>query len=217
MILPLEITFRNMEPSETAAEWVREEADKLDTFYNRIMSCRVVVEIPHRHRRRGNLYHVAVDLVVPGSELVVKHEPSLQGSIRQTGEPKNEKHLEVKAPHKQLRLAINDAFKAVGRRLEDYVRHQRGAVKAHELPPRARVSKLLPEEGYGFLETPEGREIYFHKDSVLHGGFDRLGIGTLVSFVEEQGEKGPQASTVRITHKRRTPRAKEATTGKVIK
>lgn len=196
------------------AGWVREEAAKLDTFYNRITSCRVVVEIPHRHRRRGYLYHVVVDLVVPGSELVVKREPSLQGSIRQTREPKNEKHLEVKAPHKELRLAVNHAFKAAGRRLEDYVRRQRGAVKTHEPPPRARVTTLVPEKGYGFLQTPEGREIYFHRHSILHGGFDRLSIGTRVSFVEELGEKGPQASTVRIIGKPGAPQVEIATTAK---
>jgi cold shock CspA family protein len=71
------------------------------------------------------------------------------------------------------------------------------AVKAHELTPHARVTKLFPEENYGFLETPDGIEVYFHRNSVLGGGFDRLQIGMEVSFVEEEGEKGPQASTVR--------------------
>jgi cold shock CspA family protein len=64
--------------------------------------------------------------------------------------------------------------------------------------PRGRVIRLFREEGYGFLETPDGREIYFHRNSVLHPGFDRLEIGTEVRFAEEEGEKGPQASTVAI-------------------
>jgi cold shock CspA family protein len=59
------------------------------------------------------------------------------------------------------------------------------------------VSKLFPDEGYGFIGTPDGREVYFHRDSVLHGGFDHLRIGTEVAFVEEEGKKGPQASTVK--------------------
>jgi cold shock CspA family protein len=108
------------------------------------------------------------------------------------------KHLETHVPHRDLRQAIDDAFKAAGRRLQDYARRQRGAVKMHEPPLQARVSKLLPEEKYGFLETPGGREIYFHQNSVLDGGFTRLKIGSRVTFIEEEGEKGPQASTVKL-------------------
>jgi len=197
MILPIQITFRNMEPSREAEEWIRSEAVKLDEFYNRIMACRVVVELPSRHRRFGSRYHIRIDLTLPGGELAVKREPSLRGDIQQIGERKIEKHLEVKAPHRELRQAINDAFKEMGRRLQDYSRRQRGNVKTHELAPRARVTKLFPEEGYGFLETPGGREIYFHKNSVLDGGFDRVKVGMAVRFAEEQGEKGPQASSVR--------------------
>ncbi len=74
---------------------------------------------------------------------------------------------------------------------------RRGAVKALERAPHAWVSKLFPEEGYGFLETPDGREVYFHRRSVLHERFDRLEVGTEATFVEEEGKRGPQASTVK--------------------
>lgn len=191
-----------MERSAKAEEWISEEAAKLDRFYDRIMSCRVIVEVPHRHHQRGGLYHVRIDLTVPGGELVVKEQPSLHSSMQQIDEERSVKHLELKAPHKSLRQAINDAFHAAGRRLQDYARRQRGDVKTHEPAARGRVSKLLPEAGYGFLETPGGREIYFHSNSVLNGFFDRLKIGMVVVFTEEEGEKGPQASTVRLVHKR---------------
>ncbi len=202
MILPIQITFRNMEASSEAEEWIRKEADKLDEFYNHIMACRVVVELPSRHRKFGSLYHVRIDLTVPGGEIVVRREPSLHSSVQQIGEQRFAKHLEVKAPHRELRQAINDAFKEMGRRLQDYARRQRGDVKRHEPAPRARVSKLFPEEGYGFLETLGGREIYFHKNSVLDGEFERLKVGMAVRFAEEEGEKGPQASTVRPVRSR---------------
>ena len=87
------------------------------------------------------------------------------------------------------------------RQLEDYARRQRLAVKQHELPPHAKVSKLFPQEGYGFIETADGRDVYFHRDSVLHDAFDRLHIGTEVSFAEETGAKGPQATTVHLVGK----------------
>jgi cold shock CspA family protein/ribosome-associated translation inhibitor RaiA len=210
VILPIQITFRNMESSEVVEEWIREEAAKLDEFYPHIMACRVAVELPSRRHRWGSLYHIRIDLTVPGGELVVKHEPSLHSSFQQTDGRKLVKHLEISAPHRELRQAIDDAFKAMGRRLQDYARRQRGDVKTHEATPRGRVSKLAPAEGYGFLETPGGREIYFHENSVLNDGFRRLKIGTVVTFVEEEGEKGPQASTVKLTRSQRV-RAKEPT------
>lgn len=79
------------------------------------------------------------------------------------------------------------------------MRGLRGAVKSHAPELHGRVSKLFPQ--YGFLETPDGREIYFHHNSVLDRNFDHLEVGSEVRFVEEDGEQGPQASTVIITRK----------------
>jgi cold shock CspA family protein/ribosome-associated translation inhibitor RaiA len=202
---PLQITFRNLTPSATIEEWVRTEADKLDSFYNRVMGCRVAIEVPHRHHRKGSPYHIRIDLTVPGEEIVVKREPSLSHRARQLGETEIKKRLEVKTPHKNLRAAINDAFKAAGRRLQDYARRQRGDVKSHPPLQVARVGKILQDQGYGFLTSDDGRGIYFHKNSVLNGAFSQLKVGTRVSFVEELGEKGPQASTVRTISKERIP------------
>jgi len=174
MQLPLQITARDISLSEAAEADIRAKAANLDTYYDGIMACRVVVEGPGRHHRKGP-FTVRIDLSVPGTELVVDHQAD-----------------------EDLYVAIRDAFDAARRRVEDYARRQRGAVKSHEETHRARVSRLSSEEGYGFLETADGREIYFHRHSVLHPGFDRLAIGTEVRFVEEPGEKGPQASTVAI-------------------
>ena len=191
-----------MKPSTTAEKWIRDEAAKLDEFYSRIMNCRVAVELPNRHHQRGSCYHVRIDVTVPGGELVVNREPSLHSSFQRIHANKVAKHLEIHVPHRELRQAIDDAFKAMGRRLQDYARRQRGDVKTHELVSRARVSKLMPIEGYGFLETPGAREIYFHANSVLDEGFKFLKIGTPVRFVEEQGDHGPQATTVRPAHRK---------------
>ena len=198
MRLPLQITFRNMDRSEAIEEWIRAEAAKLDTFYNRIMRCRVAIEVPHRHHRKGSSYHLRIDLTVPGEEIVVKRQPSLSHRVQQLGQSEIKKQLELKTQHKNLRRAINDAFKAASRRLQDYARRQRGDVKSHAPLRLARVSKILSDEGYGFLTSDDNRGIYFHKNSVLNRAFSRLKVGTVVRFLEEQGEKGPQASTVRI-------------------
>ncbi len=179
MQLPLQISFRHMEHSETIEALVREKAAHLDTFAGHIMSCRVVVEPAGKHHKHGNLYEVRIDITVPGEEIAVTREPS--------------EHTE----YRDIHVALRDAFDSARRQLEDYVRRRRGAVKTLETAPHARVSKLFPDEGYGFIETPDGREIYFHRHSVLHEGFDHLHIGTEVAFVEEEGKKGPQASTVK--------------------
>jgi len=179
MQLPLQVSFRHMGHSDAIEALVREKAARLDTFADHIMSCRAVVEPVGRHHLHGNLYEVRLDITVPGEEIAVTREPSQQ------------------TEHRDLQIALRDAFDSACRKLEDYVRRSRGFVKALETTPHARVSKLFADEGYGFLSTSDGREIYFHCHSVLHDGFKDLQIGTEVTFVEEEGNKGPQASTVK--------------------
>lgn len=183
MELPLQITFREMPPSPAVEANIREKAARLDRFSEHIMACRVVVEAPHRHHRRGKLYHVRVDLTVPGGELVVSREPAAHHA------------------HEDVYVAIRDAFDATVRQLEDYVRRQRCQTKLHEAPLYGRVTRMMPAENHGFIETSDGREVYFHRNSVLGDGFDRLEVGDEVRFAEEVGDEGPQASTVRAVGK----------------
>ncbi len=98
-------------------------------------------------------------------------------------------------------MALNDAFKRARRRLQDHARRMRGEVKSHEAPPIATVKRFDEAGGFGFLETQDGREIYFHKNSLLNGSSLPVAPGTRVTFFEEMGEKGPQASTVRLLGK----------------
>lgn len=213
MIQPTQITYRNVEPNRLIDDWAREEAAKLDRFYPRITSCRVLIEVPHRHHVRGNRYHVRVDLVLPGGEIVVKRQASPRPALERARPPRFLKHEETQLSHRDLRLAISDAFRAASRRLQDYARRHRQAVKAHEPALRARVSRIFPSRGYGFLETPSGRAVYFHRSSVLRDAFDRLEVGTLVRFAEEQGEHWPQASTVQIVGRRHKHPAESVTAG----
>lgn len=179
MKLPLQISFHNLDRSEKVEDRIREEAARLDAFCDHIMSCRVVVDVPHRRHVTGNVYQVRIDIKVPGQEIAVLHEPAAHDPF-----------------YENVNVAIRDAFDSAARRLEEYVRHQRKDVKQHEVVPHGRVSKL--EAGFGFIETPDGREIYFHGNSLLGTKLHDLAIGAEVSFVEEMGEKGPQASTVRV-------------------
>ena len=207
MEIPLKITFRDMAPSPAIEANIRERAAKLESFYDRIMSCRVIVEAPHRHHHKGKSYEIRIDLTVPGGELVINRAPKRLAAVKQRGtdEPDKdfvERHEPNKhAAHEDIYVAIRDAFSAAGRKLQDFARRQSGAVKVHEPAITARVTRIFPYERYGFLESADGREIYFHGNSVLPPGFDRLEVGAEVFFAEEMGEKGPQASTVRLAGK----------------
>jgi cold shock CspA family protein len=169
-----------MERSPALEATIIDRASRLDRFASHIMSCRVVVEPAGRHHKHGNQFEVHIDITLPEGEVVATREPS--------------EHKE----YKDIDIAIRDAFDAATRKLEDYVRRQRGDVKAHIGAPHGRVSKVMAGEGYGFLTTPEGREIYFHRNSVLNDAFDRLEIGAEVAFEEEEGNRGPPASTIRL-------------------
>ncbi len=197
-----------MAPSEVIEAHIREAAQKLESFYGQIMGCRVLVETPHQHHRKGKQHHIRIDLTVPGGEFVIKRAPRLVTDRssrfkKAPGEatPQESRELSKYAAHDDIGLSIRDAFDAARRKLQDYARRRRGVVKIHESSSHARVSKLFPDEGFGFLETSDGREIYFHANSVLDSGFGALEIGKEVHFVEELGENGPQATTVKpVTH-----------------
>ena len=122
MQLPIQISFRNMDSSESVEKRIREEAEKLSEFYDRIMGCRVMVEVPHQHHQRGKRFHIRIDLTVPGGEIVVKHEPSLHKAAKQIETEKHKKEQEIAAPHKDIYVTIRDAFKAVRRQLQDFTR-----------------------------------------------------------------------------------------------
>lgn len=173
MQVPLRISTHEVTLSSDMEDFVRERARRLERFYPRLTRCDVVVNGYSRHHRSGGPVSVRMHLGVPGGELTVD---------RQAAE--------------SVEVALREAFDAARRQLQDYWRLQRGKVKTHEPQPEARVIRIFPEEGYGFLLTPDGREIYFHAHSVLDGGFDALEVGTVARYVETQGEEGPQASTV---------------------
>jgi ribosomal subunit interface protein len=183
MQLPLQVTFRNLEHSEAIEAKIRQCAARLDKFCARITSCRVVVEAPHRHHHKGNIYHIRVDLMLPKGEVVIKRDPA--------------KHQ----AHEDIYVAIRDAFAAAERKLKEVQEIRRHEVKAHEVPSHGQIVTVLPDEGYGFIEASDDQELYFHANSVLNASIQDLEVGSDVRFVQELGEKGPQASSIRLVGK----------------
>jgi len=185
---PLEIRFRQMEPSPAIEARIREKAAALERFSERITGCRVIVEQEHRHHRQGNLFRVRVEIDAPGRELAATH----------TG-PKDHAHEDVQ-------VAIRDAFDAAVRRLEDHVRKHGGKVKAHAVPLHGTVRMVDRDGGFGFVETAQG-EVYFHRNSVVEGGFAALEPGSEVrlEIAERESGEGWQATTVRPIGKHHLP------------
>jgi cold shock CspA family protein len=174
------------------------QAQGLETFYSPITSCRVLVEAPARHHRKGCLFHIRIDLTVPEGEIVVNRAPTLYPAQRDIRDERGRKESETRSERKHLKVAVREAFHAARRRLQDHARRRRADVKVHQPAPLAIVTKLFPRKGCGYIETADGREIYFHANSVLNNRFQSLTLGSKVRFAEERGEKGPQASTIRL-------------------
>jgi cold shock CspA family protein/ribosome-associated translation inhibitor RaiA len=185
MQVPLDITFENSEPSQAIRSEVEKQAKRLERFHDRITSCNVAVITPQTRHRKGGLFKIDIRIAMPEHKDVI---------VTRT-------HDDV-PEHEHFAVAIKDAFGAAQRQIEDAVREMRGQVKPHERGDHGRVSKFVAGDDYGFIETADGREVYFHRNSVLDNAFNQLTVGCEVRFVEEIGEKGPQASTVRLVGKR---------------
>lgn len=186
MQIPLQITYRDMPSSEAVDANIRERVSKLELFADKITSCRVTIEAPHKHQTKGKLFSIHIDITLPGHEIVVSRQP-------------DNRHA-----HEDIYVAIRDAFDAARRQLEDYNRRYHGQVKQHSAEPHGRILKLNPDENYGVIQTPDGREVYFHRNSVVDANFDSLEPGASVHFTETNGDLGPQASTVHIEGKHHT-------------
>ncbi len=123
MEIPVQITFRNLAHSEEVESFIREKATRLDSFYDRITSCRVMVELPHQSHRSSNPHHIRIELTVPGRELAVSRTGTLQTAQKQA--VKISKAEKVHTSDKNLYVAIRVAFEAARRQLQDYARRQR--------------------------------------------------------------------------------------------
>ena len=183
MQIPLQIRFQGTDPSAAIEAKIREHADKLGHFYDRIIGCRVAIEFLHQHHEQGNLYSAKLWITVPDGEIAVTRD-------------RGRDHR-----HEDPYVAVHDAFRAARRQLEDYARTRRGDVKSHEAPAHGRISAIVEETGWGEIAAADGREIAFHRNSLVDAKFKDLKPGVEVRFTEAQGEEGPVASTVHVIGK----------------
>ena len=186
MQTPVEIDFQGIDARSEIRSVIVQHIAELEQRCDRMTACRVVLKGPGGHHRSGGLYEVNIRLTLPNGREV---------NIDRTAQADER--------HSDLTFAINDAFKRARRQLQDQVRRLQGQVKHHDGLPIGTVLRLDPSGEFGFLESSESREIYFHRNSVLDNAFSSLAVGSRITFAEEMGEKGPQASTVRLLGKYR--------------
>lgn len=178
----LQIVFEGgLEPSDSLRARIEREAEKLERLRDRIVSCRVAVSGRSGRRRHGDLYSVRLQISVPGQkDIVIDRNPP-------------EDHA-----HEDAFVAIRDAFRAARRRLQDSYLRQQGQVKAHEAPLHGKITKLIAEGEYGFIEADDGREIYFHGNAIQNGRFEDVRVLMPVRFHETPTDQGPQASSIHL-------------------
>jgi ribosomal subunit interface protein len=172
--LPVQITIRDIPFSPALETLIRKRTEKLNQYYDRINSCRVVVELPQKHKHQGKIYNVRIDITVPGRKKLVA----------------TRKHDE------DVYVAIRDAFDAIARQLEEHARKRHGRVKTHDDEVHGHVVRIISEEGYGFIEGLDGNEYYFSLTNVSYPSFNQLLIGDAVTFRVEMLNDGRQAQHI---------------------
>lgn len=193
MQVPLNLSFRHIDKNPELEALIAEKVAKLEQVCPYLTSCRIAIEKPQEHLRTGSGYRVRIEVKVPpGHTVVASREPG-EGML-----------------HENLEMVVRSTFDALRRRLRELVERQRQEIKSHpEQQPDGYITRLFLDEGYGFVTTPNGREIYFHRNSVVNSRFEDLSVGASVRFVEEIGDKGPQASTLQVLQPTQAPRRSE--------
>ncbi len=188
MQVPLEIAFHNIEHSDWAEQEVRARVADLEKLYDRLTSCRIRID-QRANNSNGTIPPVVrIEMGIPGGkDLVVSHEPD---------------HLQRKFQRPDLHNAINEAFRVAERRLLDLKERRDGRSKdAHhdsENQSLGQIAEIDPAGDFGFVMTKEGSLLYFHRNALLSGEFERLERGDQVHYVEDSGDTGPIASKVRV-------------------
>lgn len=184
MDIPLEIAFKNIEKSDFIDGLIRNRVDRLETFHDHIVSCRVVVETPFRAPEGGKPpLGIAVEVTVPGSKMLVAKE-------------QQHRH-DAKADHAAI---VNRAFERIERQLGEHRDIRAGDVKTSEAAGQTgRVARLFPDQDYGFVEIAGSGDLYFTRNAVLGADYDDLQEGSMVrvTVATTEGPMGPQASSVR--------------------
>jgi cold shock CspA family protein len=185
MHVPVEIFFKDVKKTDEIMEIINRRIARLEKICSYINSCRIAVEKPQFVPECGSTYRFRIDITIPHGHEIIAERRADKGSL-----------------HDPLSIVIGKTFDIAERKIKKLVNQQHRQTKKHEAQLGV-ISKIMKDEGYGFLITiDDSREIYFHKNSVLRSNFDKLVVGTIVRYVDEEGLEGPQATTVDMNYAR---------------
>lgn len=136
MTTPITVTFPRTKASPWLEGEVHERVERLKVLFKDILSCRVVVDIPHRRHQKGNRFSVRIELAVPGEDIAITRDANIYALVKESDEVSWSKRFDVEATRRDIRLVLADAFDAAKRRLRDYAQVRRREVKRHEPPVR---------------------------------------------------------------------------------
>ena len=183
MQTPPQVEFENLSASPELRAAINQHVAELEKRFGRATASRIVVRGPGDRHQTGGQYQVSIRLVLPeGREVNIGRTPK-----------EDERYAD-------LTFAVDDAFKRARRQLLDQARLLRRQTKYHENGSIGTVVRIDPSGEFGFLVTADGQEVYFNCRSVVDGRLN-IEVGSRVSYVEEAGAKGSQASTVKVLGK----------------
>lgn len=178
---PFQVRYRNVPAAASLEHAIQRKVEDLWKTCPEIMDCQVLVERSSPEQVHGNLFHVRIEAAVPHADpLIVSH------------------HHPRRLALKNARTAVEDAFAAMHRVAAEYRDRLHRDTRPRHHALQGEVSALSPGTDSGRIVTPDGKEIYFHRNSLKHGDYDQLETGSAVSFEEEMGEEGPQAVFVKV-------------------
>jgi cold shock CspA family protein/ribosome-associated translation inhibitor RaiA len=170
-MLPQDVRIdgRNLEILPEWREKIEEELARLQKHYhNPILHARVEI-IGTAHHRLG-AFEVHLVVSIPGDTITLMRQGDMVMPL------------------------VVEAFDVLDRRLAEHAQVVQQQIKTHEeVAQHGRVVRLFPDDDYGFIESDEGLEVYFHAHAVKKGKFSHLMPGTPVKFTQEAGDQGPQA------------------------
>jgi len=180
---PLQIVFRDLEHSDSLEHLIRERAQRLEHVFHHIIGMRAVVSPAQGSETAKKTLALTVEVEVPGRPLIV-------------GKSEEPRHDSKGSPT----ALVKRSFDAVQRQIEALADIRRGQVKHHDGEGETGVvTRLFPQQNYGFIEVKGAGDLYFTRNAVQRGDFDAMQVGShvIITRATTEGPMGPQASSVR--------------------
>lgn len=176
--MELKVEGLNLKIRKSWEQKIAKEQERLDRHHpGLIQNLRVTVETT-QHQKAGG-YEVRLIAGVPNETVVVKRKGESVSPL------------------------LVDAFDTLGLQLKELQRKRQRSSQKQDVGVTAAgcagvIKKLSPFESYGFIFDDDGRDIYFHENALKNLSMDEIKEGDSVIFGETSGDKGPQASWVKV-------------------